>query len=240
MLPLFSNLLLQSLSEKDRLLLVAKSHAVPLLDGTNLYTPEVTPRYAYFLTSGLASIVTSMPDGTSADVSFVGHEGVVGGLHILGPGLVSTNCFMQIEGSALRIRLDDLRAAFRASETIRDSILEFVQSQEISLGQLAGCHRLHAAEPRLARWLLMAQDRIGGNVLDLTQESLAGMIGSRRTTVTVAAGIMQRRGLIEYHRGSVRILDRKMLEATACACYPVTHQLLVNLYSRIVVPEAAA
>jgi hypothetical protein len=98
--------------------------------------------------------------------------------------------------------------------------------------QLAGCHRLHEAEERLSRWLLMAQDRTQSDVLNFTQEFLGMMLGTRRTTVTIIAGILQRSGLVEYSRGRVRILNRENLEAAACDCYQVTKQLYDGLYSR--------
>jgi CRP-like cAMP-binding protein len=124
-----------------------------------------------------------------------------------------------------------LRQAFRSSEEIRDRILEFVQEQTFSLGQIAGCHRLHRAEERLARWLLMAQDRVQSDYLYFTQEFLAMMLGARRTTVTVVAGALQESGLIEYRRGHVKILNRENLAAAACECYQVISELYKNLYA---------
>ena len=98
---------------------------------------------------------------------------------------------------------------------------------------MAGCHRLHEAEERLARWLLMAQDRTQSDVLNLTQEFLAMMLGARRTTVTMIAGAMQRSGLIEYYRGQVKIPDRENLEAAACDCYPIMKDLYAHVYAGI-------
>jgi CRP-like cAMP-binding protein len=162
----------------------------------------------------------------------VGSEGLVGGIHCLGPAKVSTNAFMQIAGTALKIRFADLRRKFRRSEEIRDRLLEFYQEQSLTVSQIAGCNRLHEAEERLARWLLMAQDRTQSDMLNFTQEFLAMMLGSRRTTVTIIAGALQRAGLIEYIRGRVKILDREKLETAACDCYRITKDLFDNLYSR--------
>jgi CRP-like cAMP-binding protein len=108
--------------------------------------------------------------------------------------------------------------------------LEFVQEQTLSVSQIAGCNRLHEAEARLARWLLMAQDRTRSDVLNFTQEFLAMMLGAQRTTVTLVAGDLQRSGLIEYRRGRVKILNRKSLEEAACDCYKVIKNLYNNLY----------
>jgi CRP-like cAMP-binding protein len=192
-----------------------------------------TPTHAYFLTAGLASVVTSMPDGATAEVSFIGREGVVGAFHILGPAEVPTNCFMQMEGSGLKISLSDLREIFDSSEEIRQRILESVQEQALTIGQIAACNRLHESQERLARWLLMARDRTQSNVLNITQEFLAEMLGARRTTVTVVAGALQRSGYIEYRRGKVTILDDKKLEEAACACYKVIKRLYEGIYKDV-------
>lgn len=225
-----SNLFLSSLSAPARESLLSASTAVSLPLKTGLYAAEETPAFAYFLTSGIASVVTSMADGGTAEVGLIGSEGVVGSLHLLGPAPNFTDCFIQLEATALRIPFSKLQKAFQTSEEIRNRILEFVQTQTLSLAQLAGCHRLHEAEERLARWLLMAQDRVQSDDLHLTQEFLAMMLGARRTTVTVVAGTLQRSGLIEYRRGRVKILNRENLEAAACDCYKVTRQLFTNLY----------
>ena len=224
------NRLLGSLSTENRELLLRRSTAVNLSIGTPLYEAGETPEFAFFITSGVASIVTEVADGGTAEVGLIGSEGVVGAVHILGPARVPNRAFIQLEATALRIPLADLRSAFRSSIETHDRILEFVQEQSLSLAQIAGCHRLHEAEERLARWLLMAQDRSQSEVLNLTQEFLAIMLGSRRTTVTTIAGTLQRGGLIEYRRGRVRIIDREGLEDTACECYKVTKELYESLY----------
>ena len=162
-----TNLFLSSLSPENREWLLARSSPISLPRKTSLYEAEQTPDYAYFLTSGLASVVTSMPDGGTAEVGLIGREGVVGSVHLLGPAPVITNCFIQLEGEGRRIPFDDLRKAFRSSEEIRERILEFVQEQALAVSQLAGCQRLHESEERLARWLLMAQDRVEMRVSQL-------------------------------------------------------------------------
>jgi CRP-like cAMP-binding protein len=197
-----------------------------------MYTPEELPQYAYFLTSGVASVVAETEDGGTAEVGLIGREGLTGSIHLLGPALVQTNCFMQIAGAGLRIPYSDLQLSFRTSPETHDRALELVQQQALTLAQIAGCHRLHEAEERLARWLLMAQDRVQSDVLHLTQEFLGMMLGARRTTVTMVAGAMQRSGLIEYSRGRVTVLSRENLEAAACDCYQVTKTLYDNLYSK--------
>jgi CRP-like cAMP-binding protein len=226
-----SNRLLSALSSESRQYLVDHSVAVDLPVRTVLYEAEITPHYAYFMTSGMASIVSSMEDGETAEVGVIGKEGFVGGIHLLGPAKVSTNSFIQLAGSGLQIPLSDLKTAFRSSEDIRDRILEFTQEQSLTVSQIAACNRLHETEERLARWLLMCQDRAQTEVLNFTQEFLAMMLGSRRTTVTLTAGILQQAGLIKYTRGKVRIVDREGLEDAACDCYKIAKGLINNLYA---------
>jgi CRP-like cAMP-binding protein len=135
-----------------------------------------------------------------------------------------------LSGAALKIPFPKLQQIFLTTEEIRMRILEFVQEQTLSLSQLATCNRLHNAEERLARWLLMVDDCIQSDEINLTQEFLAQMLGAQRTTVTMVAGTLQRAGLIEYKRGTVHILNRRELEAAACDCYGVTKKLYSNLY----------
>ena len=224
------NLFLASLSPESRNLLTKQAVEVDLPLRKSLYETENRPRYVYFLTSGIASVVAAMEDGSTAEVGLIGREGVIGSFHVLGPAKVTTNCFIQLPATSLRIPFSDFVSVFRNNEEVRDRTLEFVQEQVLNISQLAGCNRLHESEERLSRWLLMAQDRTGTDVLDFTQEFLGMMLGARRTTVTVIAGVLQRSGLIEYHRGRVRILDRENLEAAACDCYKVVKDLYSGLY----------
>ena len=224
------NFLLASLTPESRKLIVSRSIPVVLPLRETLYKANDTPTYAYFVTSGLASVVTSMPDGATAEVSFIGREGLVGALHLIGPSEVPTNCFMQMAGSGLRISISELRDIFDRSEEIRERILESVQEQALTIGQISTCNRLHESQERLARWLLMARDRTQSDELNITQEFLAEMLGAQRTTVTMVAGAMQRSGYIEYRRGQIRIIDHKKLEAAACDCYKVVKRLYDGLY----------
>ncbi len=225
-----SNLLLDSLSEpaRDRLLKHLRPVTMPM--STALYEPDEQPKHIHFLKSGIASIVIGMLDGSTVEVATVGREGVPQGMHLLGPTPVPTRCFMQIGGHALRMEFKAFAEIYAEEEEIRRSILSYAQYQASMSSQIVGCNRLHDVESRLARWLLIVSDRIGGPVLKLTQEFLAQMIGSRRTTVTEVAGALQKRGLIRYARGTVHILDRPGLEASTCECYQTTRKLLESLY----------
>ncbi len=224
-----TNLLLTMLPSEQRAQLMRMLEPVAMPVRTVLFEPERVPHYAHFLTSGLASIVTYMKEGEAAEVGLVGHEGVPEALHLLGPAMVQTNCFMQIAGTGLRMRFKDLDALFQRDETLRRALLRFVQFQNVVISQIAACNRLHEIEERLSRWLLMVSDRIGDSQLNLTQEFLSQMLGARRSTVTLVAGSLQRSGLIEYSRGVIKILDRQGLEDTSCECNRISRDALDQL-----------
>lgn len=224
------NQLLTALSPAAREQLVSRATAVVLPRRTVLYSPHLVPDSCFFLTSGMASIISIMCNGESAEVSVLGAEGVSGALHLLGPNPVPTTCLMQLDGTGLRVPMSDMRRLFDRDMEIRTRLLESVQEQANLVSQIAGCNRLHEAEERLARWLLMASDRVGSLELNFTQEFLAELLGARRTTVTMVAGALQRKGLIEYKRGRVRILSREALSSAACECYHITSRLHEALY----------
>jgi CRP-like cAMP-binding protein len=205
-----------------------KLTAVPLPVGMALYEPLEAPKFAHFLTSGIASVVTTMKDGGSVETGLWAREGLAECMHIVGSDRVPSRCFMQMGGSALRMSFADLQVEFENLQPLREEIQRSMQTQALILGQLVACNRLHDVEERLARWLLMLQDRTQEDEILITQEFLAEMLGSRRTTVTMAAGALQRIGLIEYQRGHVHILDRERLEGAACECYPVIQKLSNN------------
>ncbi len=227
-----SNLLLEALTPDCRAHVLARATHVQLELRTSLQEPDELPSHAYFMTSGIASVVIETADGGTAETAIIGREGMTSGLSLLGSLPPPTHCFIQVSGYGYRIAFDSLRELFRQSEEIRTRILECVQQQGLTTSQLAACNRLHDAESRLARWLLMLQDRTTtGDVMQLTQEFLAQMLGTRRTTVALVAATLQRGGLIEYSRGRVKILSRPALESVACDCYAVTRRLLQNLYA---------
>ena len=224
------SVLLDTLSPAIRQCVLALCKPLSLPLRTMLHEQNEMPAYAYFLSSGIASVVVSMPEGGSAEVSLIGREGAVGVAHLLGQTPVPAQCFMQMPGAGLRIRLDELRTLFLDEAELRLRILEFVQLQTVMLAQIAACNKLHEAEVRLARWLLMCRDRSDGDTMAMTQEFIADMLGTRRTTVTLVAGRLQRRGLIDYRRGRVTILDHTGLKHASCECYRVTREALDRLY----------
>lgn len=224
------NLLLDALSPELCQAVVRLCRPIDLPIRTLLHEQGEIPAHVYFLCSGVTSVVVTMAEGGSAEVGLIGREGLVGAMQLLGPTPTPAQSFIQMEGDALRIRLDDLRAIFLKSDELRSRILEFVQQQTVTLEQIAACNKLHEAEERLARWLLMSRDRADQDTMTMTQEFMADMLGTRRTTVTLVASSLQERGLISYRRGKVTIVSRHELEKAACDCYRVCKEALHNLY----------
>ncbi|HUK47554.1 MAG TPA: Crp/Fnr family transcriptional regulator [Terriglobales bacterium] len=177
--------------------------------------------YAYFPNEGMVSLVVLVHDGRSVEVGITGNEGVVGAPLAFGFESAPMRAIMQLPGKGLRIKSAALEETFGKTPNLRFLIEQYVMTQQLQVAQLAACNRLHDMDQRLARWLLMCQDRIDSENLPLTHEFIAQMLGSGRPTVTIAAGALERAGLIANTRGSVKILNRKRLEDAACECYRV-------------------
>jgi CRP-like cAMP-binding protein len=231
------NRLIQALSPASRTRLLGIATAVQLPQRASLSEPNGRETHAYFLTSGLASLVVTLEDGGSAEIAMIGNEGVAGATGLLGPLLPVAHCFMQITGTGYRVPMADLRRLFEESTEIRERLLQSIQQQTLTMNQIAACNKLHQASERFARWLLTAADRSESETVSLTQESLSQMLGTRRTTVALVAGLLQRRGLIRYRRGVVTIADRERMEEAACDCYRITRRLLENLYEELAVKQ---
>ena len=197
----------------------------PQLTFVQLRTPDVLQeseepiRYAYFVDSGLVSILSVMQDGKSVEVGLTGKEGCTGLQLVVGFTSSDTRALVQIQGTAFRMSGQALLKALRQCTVLKRRMLQYAQMLSMQGAQVAACNRLHEVDERLARWLLMSQDRIGGNVVPLTHEFLAHMLGTRRSSVTVAAGLLSKAGLITYTRGHVKIENRERLEDAACECY---------------------
>jgi CRP-like cAMP-binding protein len=181
--------------------------------------------WAYFINSGLASFLNVMADGKSVEVGLTGKEGFVGLPLLAGFSTSPARAVMQVDGSGFRISPADFQDALKACPSLDRNLQRFSQILGMQAMQAAACNRLHEVDQRLARWLLMSQDRLMGDVVPLTQETLANMLGTRRASVTEAAGILQRAGLITYRRGDVKIDDRRGLEGAACECYVAMRRL---------------
>jgi CRP-like cAMP-binding protein len=184
--------------------------------------------FAYFINGGLASILVILADGKSIEVGLTGKEGFVGIPLLVGMKQSPTRIVMQVSGSGFRIKPNDLMELLGVCPTLKNSLLRYSQELAIQTSQVAACNRVHEVDQRLARWLLMSQDRLGGDIVPLTQEFLAHMLGTRRASVTVAASRLQAAGLIHYKRGRVQVVDREKLEAACCECYSAMVRHLHN------------
>jgi CRP-like cAMP-binding protein len=172
---------------------------------------------AYFCNSGMISTLSVFPDGKSVEVGLVGTEGPL----VAGFRSSALRANVQIEGSAFRIDADVLSDCLVRCPKLAIRLHQFTHVMAMQVAQIAACNRLHEVEERLARWLLMCADRAGNHRLPLTQDLLGQMLGTRRASVTIAAGVLQKAGFIEYRRGEVEILNKKSLEETSCECYEI-------------------
>lgn len=174
---------------------------------------------AYFCNSGIISILSVFPDSTSVEVGLVGKEGFIGLPLIAGFDTTPTRAVVQVESTMFRVEAQAVTGILEKCPKLERKLQQFAQISAAQVTQIAACNRLHDIQQRLARWLLMSADRIGTVSLPLTQELLAQMLGTRRSSVTVAAGILQKAGFIRYGRADLSIIDRKGLEGVACDCY---------------------
>ena len=215
------NLILSRLPESQLAALGKFLVPVDLPLGMRLSEPHQPIEHAYFVLSGLISTDALTPSGESVEVCVIGREGFSGLAGLLGQPQMQHSVEVQGSGFGLRIRLSILRDEFLKGGVLAALINEFIYLQMVQMSQSVLCNRLHAVEARLARWLLTSADRSETELLMLTQEFLAQMLGSRRSTVTVAAGMLQRQGMIDYKRGKIHIADRARLEGAACDCYKI-------------------
>jgi CRP-like cAMP-binding protein len=210
--------------------ILQRFESVPLPFKVELFRPGERPRYVHFVTSGLSSLLALMSEGSEVEVSMTGREGIPEAIYLLGPELSPRNCLMQIEGTGLRMPFAEFQKLFDEDSVMRRVVLRYVQYQSLVSAQLVACNSRHDAIERLSRWLLMVQDRVEGPDLPLTQEFLAQMLGSRRSTVTIAASHLQQAGLIDCRRGHIQIVDRDRLAETTCECYQLIQKLLESLH----------
>ena len=218
------NLILRGLLRKECTHLFSSLEFVRLRLHQVLHEAGETIKSGYFLNEGLGSVLTTQPDGKTVEVGLIGKEGFVGVPVIFGFKTSGLRVVTQADGTAYRIDIATLLKILPQCLELQTQLQRFSMILAMQSTQLVACNPLHGVEERLARWLLMSHDRVGGKTLPLTQEFLAQMLGTRRASVTVAAGALQKAGLIEYSRGSVDILDRERLEKKACHCYDVIEQ----------------
>ncbi len=219
------NVLLLSIPDNEFDLIRPFLELVEMPHHANMHEPGEKINFAYFPNDGMASLVVVANDGRSIEVGIVGREGMVGTPIAVGLLRGPYRAIMQIPGSALRLSAEAFEQVLADAPALRLELSRYILLHGLQVAQIAACNRLHELEQRLARWLLMCQDRVDREVLRLTHEFLAQMLGSGRPSVSLAAGILERSGLIENMRGTVRIINRKGLEDVACECYRVVQNL---------------
>jgi len=219
-----SNLMLLSIPDSDYALLRPHLEHVNLPNHLVLHEMGGKLEFAYFPNRGLISLVVVMKDGKTAEAGIVGNEGFTGTAAAVGLRRSPLRAVMQITGDGFRLTVGTLRSILESAPHLQSMLSRYAAIRGMQIAQTAACNRLHNIEQRLARWLLMTQDRVDSGSLPITHDFLATMLGTDRPTVSVTAGILQRKGLIEYTRGAVKILNRKKLEDSACECYEVIRQ----------------
>jgi CRP-like cAMP-binding protein len=222
-------MILQRMPEETYAVVARSMVPVDLPSGMRLSEPNQPVRYVYFPVSGLISVDALTKKGESVEVGVIGREGLAGLPGLLGELQMEHSVIMQGAGAGLRIRSHIVRDEFLKGGVFADLVHQCIYLQMVQTAQSALCNRLHPVDARMARWMLTASDRLESPMLNLTQEFLAQMLGSRRSTVTVAAGNLQRQRLIDYSRGRIQILDRPGLELVACECYGIVR----NAYERV-------
>ena len=223
-----SNLLLARLPAEDYARLLPSLDVVPLKLKEFLHKPGQPLEHVFFPGGGYVSVLTALEDGGMVEVATIGREGLVGAFALADAGAPPTSatlvqgesdtCYRMTVG-AFRVEMDRRGPFYELVTRYANALVGFIM-------QSTACNAVHSVEQRLARWLLMAQDRMASDDFPLTHEFIAMMLGATRPTVTVVAGTLQKAGLIAYHRGHVTILERERLEAASCECYRAATDLI--------------
>jgi CRP-like cAMP-binding protein len=223
-LAVVENRLIARLPRRDRMRLLGVCESVHLELGAVLCEPGEPTRHVFFPNDCFISLVTAIEGEPGIEVGMVGREGMLGAQLALGVGAIPLHALVQGAGTARRITAAAFRRELAASKALQRALNRYLYVLMAQLATSAACTRFHNVEPRLARWLLMTQDRSHSDSFHLTHEFLACMLGVRRVGITGAASDLQRRGLIGYHRGEITVLDRAGLEGAACGCYAADRQ----------------
>ena len=206
-------------SDWDSFFPLIEPYELPL--GKVVFEVNAKEKYAYFPTNSIVSILHKLENGSTAEISVIGNEGVVGVEIFMGGNSATTTAVVQSSGMSYRISSNDLLKCFKKTHTFKIAFLKFTQALITQMTQTAACNRHHSLEQQLCRWLLLSNDRLFDNELIMTHELISNMLGVRRVGVTESASRLQKLGLIKYKRGHITILDRIGLESKSCECYKV-------------------
>lgn len=226
------NKLLAALSDDARKRIFPKLKLIELPLGEVIYESGQSIEYVYFPLDCIISLLYVMVNGSSAEISVVGNEGMAGVAVVMGGESTPNRFIVQSRGHAYRLPAAELKKEFNNYSEIRIITLRFTQALITQMSQTAVCNRHHSIDQQLCRWLLLSLDRLGNKELKMTQELIANMLGVRREGVTEAAGKLQKLGVIEYRRGHITVIDRPKLESLSCECYGVVRRENLRLESR--------
>jgi CRP-like cAMP-binding protein len=218
------NLILSGIPEREFLLLKPHLRYVEFVVGQNLQEPGNHIDDCYFINNGLVSLVVDTNSGKSVEVGVAGYEGMTGDTLTAGIKRATHWTVTEVAGDGFRISGSILEEVVQSARELEKKTHRFTAIQMLQVAQTAACNRLHDIGQRLARWLLMTDDRVRATTLLVTHDFLSMMLGTDRTSVTAAAQSLQKRGVIHYSRGKLRILDRKELENAVCECYAAIAQ----------------
>ena len=218
------NVILLSMCDSEYGLFRPHLEYVELPDHLVLHEAGAKLDFAYFPNRGLISFVVAMEDGKTAEAGVVGNEGFAGIPAAVGLSRSPLQAVVQISGDGFRVEVEALRKTLESAPHLQLLLSRFAVVQGMQVAQTAACNRLHEIEQRLARWLLMAQDRVDSGVLPITHDFLATMLGTNRSSVSLAAATLRKKNLIRYTPGAVTIVNRKKLEALSCECYGIMQQ----------------
>jgi CRP-like cAMP-binding protein len=219
-----SNVILLSIPNSDYTSLRPHLEYVSLPNHLVIHEAGGKIEFAYFPNRGLISLVVVMKDGKTAEAGIVGNEGFTGTLAAVGLNKSPLQAVVQITGDGFRVEVGALQNTLESAPHFQMTLSRYAAIRGMQVAQTAACNRLHDIEQRLARWLLMTQDRVDSGSLRITHDFIATMLGTDRSTVSLAAGVLQKKKLIEYTRGAVKVVNRKKLEDSACECYGVIRQ----------------
>ena len=223
------NALLQALSPPDWELLHRRLRPFELINGQVLAEAGDPVSWIVFPETGLVSVISILVSGSQVETSVIGRDGALGFIEALGSGRMNSRFLVQVPGQALRMPADEFRSAFQDSARMQRSVLQQIELLQAESRLAIACHSIHPVEGRLCRWLLECQEVSGKDEMPLTQELLGVMLSVQRTTVSKFAGKLQDSGLIEYRRGSVRIIDPKGLELRSCECRATLQHLKIAM-----------
>ncbi len=219
-----TNHLLASLPRKEYQSFLARCEPVELVSSEILGEPGKLVRYVYFPVSSFISLVAPIDSQDSMEVGMVGNEGMLGLNLALGVKFSLLRALVQGAGTALRMDADQFLQIYEKSAILQQRLKAYAYVRMTQLSQTAGCNRFHVVEARLARWILMTRDCAHSNEFHITHEFLSYMLGVRRSGITESAGMLQKKKLISYSRGHLKVLDRSGLETAACGCYQASKE----------------